>query len=164
MNARYPLQPLLLAQGRRVERALADVAAANGLLRQRQVELLEAQRRLDAVRQARWQLQQDLSDRISGCGEASLSAADFTAPARRLGWLQDRVDECIKTRTAAATALDEAQTVATQARELYHRAQAKQDGLLTHQSHWQRQRAGQRLRSEEAGTEDLLAHRSLSSG
>lgn len=168
MSAGYPLQSLLLAQSRRVERALAEIVAANQRIHQRQADLLQAQRLLDAARQARRLLQQTLSQNIAGRvsegGGGTLSAGELIAPAQRLGWLQDRVEECGKARAAASAALDEAQTVAAQARAIYRRVQAKYDGLMTHQERWRQQRTTQRLRSEEAGMDDLLAHRNLSTG
>jgi hypothetical protein len=153
------LAPLLLVQKRRVEQAMAEVKAKNGLLRQRESQRNDAYDRWTGADSASRREQQTQVRVVADHLGRGIGAVNLAAAAERSEWWRMRIEERWTRLAAAETALAQARTEAMQAHLLYRKACSRQEALVTLAARWRTAQAQKKTRLEENVVEDVLINR-----
>ena len=157
MNTSTTLQPLLVVQSRRVDRAMVELRASNEALRQRTLERDVAWNHWTDALEACSRHQRDRALVVSECLHQGMAAGGLASASRRGEWLRERADALCNLLRSAQTAPAEAEAVVVEARRLYHRVLAQHEALSMVAERSRQAQAELRLRSEEAVVDDLIS-------
>ena len=150
------IDPLLIVQRRRVERAMEEVRTRNKHESRMEMERERAHALLLEIRARRKQEAQNRDELLAAQMQHKVSLSEIVMGVMRIEWWDSRVAEQGKALESADSALAQARAASAEARREYHQTQTRYEALLKLASEQRRAFVQSRLRLEECATEDLI--------